>query len=45
MKCNKNVLSFQIQSQVDHQFGSLQADGSYSGMLGAVARKVNSRTI
>ncbi|GIY57301.1 hypothetical protein CEXT_222321 [Caerostris extrusa] len=32
---------FQIQSQVDHQFGALQADGSYSGMLGALHKKVD----
>ncbi|GIY13528.1 hypothetical protein CDAR_68401 [Caerostris darwini] len=30
---------FQIESQEDHQFGSLQKDGSYSGMLGALVRE------
>ncbi|XP_035219680.1 probable glutamate receptor [Stegodyphus dumicola] len=32
-------IKFTIQSQVDHQFGALQPDGNYSGMLGAVHRK------
>ncbi|GFQ99746.1 hypothetical protein TNCT_338341 [Trichonephila clavata] len=32
---------FEIHSQVDHQFGALQADGSYSGMLGALHKKVH----
>ncbi|GFY47896.1 hypothetical protein TNIN_93741 [Trichonephila inaurata madagascariensis] len=30
---------FEIHSQVDHQFGALQTDGSYSGMLGALHKK------
>ncbi|GFX79366.1 hypothetical protein TNCV_4517551 [Trichonephila clavipes] len=31
--------NFDIKSQEDHQFGSLQGDGSYSGMLGKLINK------
>ncbi|CAL1299819.1 unnamed protein product [Larinioides sclopetarius] len=30
---------FEIQLQADHQYGSLQADGNFSGMLGALQQK------